>query len=134
MILLDTHALVWLVLGDDRLGKTARGLIRDEDRRRISAMLSWKLATLADKGRLLLEMPVGRWMDENAKSAHLVEVPVTGAIACDAGSLPGKIHGDPCDRIMIATARSLGCPILTSDRKILAYADQSYVHAIDARW
>lgn len=133
MILLDTHALVWLVLGDDRLGKGAKALIREEDRRHVSAMVSWEIAMLVDKRRLLLGMPANRWMDANASAADLVEVPVNGTIACDAGSLPGNIHGDPCDRIMIATARYLQCPIVTSDHKILRYAAAGHVQAIDAR-
>jgi PIN domain nuclease of toxin-antitoxin system len=40
------------------------------------------------------------------------------------------LHADPVDRLIIATARHLGMPIVTSDRKILAYAEAGHVAAI----
>lgn len=44
--------------------------------------------------------------------------------------LPALLHSVPADRMLIATARALGVLILTSDRKILAYADMGHVQAI----
>jgi hypothetical protein len=44
--------------------------------------------------------------------------------------LSGNLHADPGDRLIIATARHLGMPIVTSDRKILAYAEAGFVRAI----
>ncbi|HEY0423571.1 MAG TPA: hypothetical protein VGC82_09645 [Rhodopila sp.] len=44
--------------------------------------------------------------------------------------LPGAFHADPGDRLIIATARHLGTPIVTGDRKILAYAEAGFVRVI----
>jgi PIN domain nuclease of toxin-antitoxin system len=53
--------------------------------------------------------------------------------AVEAGALPDSIRGDPADRIIIATARALTCPIATADRAILAYAKAGLVEALDVR-
>ncbi len=55
---------------------------------------------------------------------------LTPDIAIDAWHLPGDLHGDPGDRLVIATARQLGVPIVTRDRQILAYARKGAVQAI----
>ncbi len=44
--------------------------------------------------------------------------------------LPGDFHKDPADRIIVATARALGVPVVTRDRLILGYAEQGHVLAI----
>jgi PIN domain nuclease of toxin-antitoxin system len=56
--------------------------------------------------------------------------PFNPDIAIASSWLPGEIHGDPADRLIIATARHLGLPIVTRDRKILAYADAGEVSAM----
>jgi PIN domain nuclease of toxin-antitoxin system len=58
------------------------------------------------------------------------EAPITPAIAIDASYLPGDFHADPMDRLIVATARHLGMPVVTSDRKILGYAEAGFVRAI----
>ena len=96
-------------------------------------MVQWEIATLVRKGKLRLEMPVDIWLEQAARLLDYAEVEVTGAIARDAGSLPDPMHGDPGDRIMIATARAMACPLMTTDEKILAYAAAGHLKAIDAR-
>lgn len=54
----------------------------------------------------------------------------TPDIAIDSAQLPGDLHRDPGDRLLIATARHLAIPIVTRDRLILAYAEQGHVRAI----
>jgi len=133
VILLDTHVVLWLFKDDPRLGSKAIDVIGQDGDRRISAMVSWEIAMNIDKGRLTLEMPLEPWLRKGFESIDIVEMPVTGAIARDAGSLRDGLHGDPCDRIMIATARSLSSPLVTADEKILAYAAAGHLQAIDAR-
>lgn len=133
MILLDTHVLLWLVEDGKRLGTTARKRIEAEAGDvYLSAMSFWEIAMLADKRRIALSMPMPQWSERLLGQGHFRVVPVDAVIASDAGALPGDIHGDPSDRMIIATARSLVCPILTVDRPILAYAVRGHVEAIDA--
>lgn len=56
--------------------------------------------------------------------------PFTADIAIDSSMLPPPIHKDPADRLLIATARFLGVPIVTRDRLILDYADAGHLDAI----
>jgi len=88
---------------------------------------------LVDKKRLALHDGLTRWATEILERPGIRLARIDPATALDAGSLPGAIHGDPADRIMIASARSLGCPLLTSDECILDYAETGHVAALDAR-
>lgn len=58
------------------------------------------------------------------------EAAITRDIAIDSSHLPGNLHSDPMDRLIVTTARHLGLPVVTSDRKIIAYADAGYVNVI----
>lgn len=88
---------------------------------------------LVDKDKISLSRPVREWFEAVLAVPGFGLADMTVAIGADAGSLPGDIHGDPADRIIIATARALGCPVLTADRKILAYAAVGHLQAVDAR-
>ncbi|MEO9132704.1 MAG: type II toxin-antitoxin system VapC family toxin [Sphingomonas sp.] len=135
MIVLDTHALIWLIDGSDTLSHGARALIeaaREEDGAFVSAITPWEISTLVDKGRIHLAMSVADWMDFVLNLDGMRLAPLEASTGVDAGRLPGNIHGDPADRIVIATARALRCPLLTSDQRILRYAREGHVRVIDA--
>jgi PIN domain nuclease of toxin-antitoxin system len=133
VILLDTHVLLWLVEGHDRLGRQTKRRIESEAGDiHLSAMSFWEIAMLIDKRRIALAMPLEAWMERLFATGGFKTVGIDPAIAADAGSLPDRIHGDPCDRMLIATARSMACPILTGDGAILDYAALGHVAAIDA--
>ena len=93
---------------------------------------AWDIAMLVDKDRLELPILTLDWIVEAVKVRNLQWAALTAEIATAAGSWPGDIHGDPADRIIIATARALGCPLLTVDRRILEYAKAGHVRVIDA--
>ena len=88
---------------------------------------------LVSKDRLTLGRPVVDWVLAFLAKPGVELVPLTAEIGMDAGSLPSTVHGDPSDRIIIATARALDCPVLTGDGLILQYADAGLLSAIDAR-
>ncbi len=133
MILLDTHVLLWLVEGSERLGTRARERIEaDAGDIHLSAISFWEIAMLVDKQRIALSMPLARWREQVLSLGSFKIASVDVEIASDAGALPGDIHGDPSDRMIIATARSLGCPMLTVDRHILAYGAKGHVDILDA--
>ncbi|HCV25099.1 MAG TPA: PIN domain nuclease, partial [Candidatus Latescibacteria bacterium] len=60
-------------------------------------------------------------------SPGLSLAPLTPDIALASSRLPGEIHGDPADRMLIATARSLGATLVTRDRRILEYSQAGHV-------
>ena len=66
MILLDTHALIWAVHGDQRLGTGAATAIDEaqrSDRLGVCAITLWEIALLVQRGRLRLALDVGEWLD-----------------------------------------------------------------------
>jgi len=76
---------------------------------------------LERRGRLELRIPAGLWVEKCERLSLFHFVPVDDTIARLAVELPEPIHSDPADRIIIATALSLGATLVTKDQKILAY-------------
>ena len=122
MILVDTHALIWLRTGDARLGAGARRALDDALRGEelaVSAMTFWEVAMLKSKNRLDFPEDVGLWRRELLRQG-LAEIPVDGEIAIRANALPG-LHADPADRIIVATAQG-GHRLMTADDRILRWS------------
>ena len=120
MILLDTHVLVWLAEGSPRLGRKSRELI-DEDfnneQLAASSISFWEVAMLVRKQRLSLLTPVSKWTQDLLYQG-LVERPVNSEIGITAAELP-DFHGDPADRLIMATAISNSATLVTADKNIL---------------
>lgn len=58
------------------------------------------------------------------------EAEFNAGIAIDASHLPGNMHADPADRLLLATARHLDVPIVTRDARILDYARAGHVQVV----
>ena len=119
MTILDTHTCIWLVTGDSRIGPQSGRRIEEAllDRAiAFSAITIWEIAMLLQKNRLDSNRTADQWR-QALLDRGFHEIPVDGAIAARAGSLPG-MHGDPADRIIIATALA-GHQLITDDRLIL---------------
>ena len=122
MILIDTHVLVWMLADPERVGAAARDVIdaaRAADALVVSGIVFWEIATLASKGRITIQAPVSR-LRRQLLDEGLIEIPVTGDIGIEAVSLT-DLHGDPADRMIVATARSHGARLVTADRKLLRW-------------
>ena len=83
---------------------------------------------LHEKRRLTLLRDIASWRQSLLQDG-LVEVPVDGGIAVRAGLLP-DMHGDPADRIIVATALE-GHRLVTSDDRILDWPGD--LSRLDAR-
>jgi PIN domain nuclease of toxin-antitoxin system len=135
VILIDTHPIIWFTLGESRLGARAREAIAtgiEEETLVLSPISLWEASMLVRKGRVTFEVPLQEWVDTILENGIRL-AGISPEIAVDAGQLPSAIHGDPADRIIVATARTLRCPLLTSDRQILGYASAGHLQVIDAR-
>jgi PIN domain nuclease of toxin-antitoxin system len=125
LILLDTHCLFWWVNdGGDRLSADALAAIADERPDGdilISSITSWEIAMLVARGRLGLSMDIATWLATVQEIEEVEFVPIDNAIALEAVALPPEFHKDPADRLIVATARILGVPIVTADEKIRDY-------------
>ena len=85
------------------------------------------MSQLVAKGRLELSMDVESWVAKSEALPFLHFIPVDNAIAMKSVRLLDPLHRDPADRIIIATAMQLGFPLVTRDRRILAYPHVSTV-------
>jgi PIN domain nuclease of toxin-antitoxin system len=98
----------------------------------VSPVFAWEVGLLATRRRQPLTFrptPVA-WIERLLSRPGIRGVPLPHHVAVSAALLPGNLHGDPADRLLIATARELGVPLVTRDRRILDYAEQGHVDAI----
>jgi len=58
-------------------------------------------------------------------------VPISPEILVEIANLPGEAHGDPADRILVASARSVGGRLATRDQGMLHYASSGHLNALD---
>lgn len=96
----------------------------------VAAITFWEIAMRRAKLQLDLDANVDlqAWRTSLLNSG-LNEIPLDGEIGIRAGQLPG-LHGDPADRIIVATALD-GHQLVTADRRILAWSGA--LERIDAR-
>ncbi len=132
MIILDTHVLLWMDAGNPALGKRAVQAIDQalaEDSLAVSAISFWEAGVLINKGRLKMDFTPAAWR-KDLISRGLIELPMDGQTGIDAANLP-DFHGDPADRIIVATTISTGSSLVTADEKILNWGGLS--QKIDVR-
>jgi PIN domain nuclease of toxin-antitoxin system len=130
LLLLDTHVWLWLVGGSEPLSRPVLSAVEGAARRgriRVSAISVWEVAMLEAKGRIRLAKGCLAWTQEALAAPGTSLVPLTPEIAVESSRLPGDFHGDPADRILVATARLLGAALLTRDERILAYGKRKLV-------
>jgi PIN domain nuclease of toxin-antitoxin system len=124
MIVLDTHVLLWWISDPGKLSAKAKKAIeaeKDSGTLLVSAITVWEIYLLIAKGRLTLTIDTDSWL-ENIESLPFVQfVPIDNAIAAKSVTLPGDFHSDPADRMIVATAREKGVPLITNDEKIKQY-------------
>jgi len=70
------------------------------------------------------------WFARFLTGPGIREAMFNSEIAIDASYLPGELHSDPGDRLLVATARHLGVPIVTRDRPIIDYGMAGFVRVI----
>lgn len=121
VIVLDTHVWIWWVEDHPRLRREIRDQIDAETDVRICAISLLEIATAVSLNRLVLEPSVDRWLDVAQSPPSLRVEPLSSAICVESTRLPGELHRDPADRLIVALARKLGAPLCTADRKLLAY-------------
>ena len=132
MLLLDTHAILWLDNGDPlsaaaheaiRRAAPAGGVL-------VSPVSAWEFGLLVGKGRIALDLEPIAWFQRFLRVAGIRLTPLTVEVAAGCCVLPEPFHGDPADRMLVATARACDVPLVTRDRRILDYATSGAISAI----
>lgn len=125
MIVLDTHALLWWVSDPGRLAAKARrlvdGAVQAGQPLAVSAISLWEIAMLVQRGRLTLSLDFGPWLTHLEALPHFDFVPVDTQIAVRSVWLDKFPRRDPADRIIVATALTLGATLVTADRELRSY-------------
>ncbi len=135
MLILDTHVWVWLMEGTRKLKPSVRKQIQKcvpDNSLGISAISVWEIAMLESRGRIVFNEECSEWVNMALSAPGISLIPLSPKISIAATRLPGDIHGDPADRIIVATARSCGGILVTADRFILDYSKNGHVRTISA--
>lgn len=127
-VLLDTCAVIWLANGDP-MAPEAVAAIEHAARHGgvfVSPVSAWEVGMLSrpkpGRAAAVQFLPdVQTWFARVMAAPGVKEARLTARIAIGASYLPGEFHGDPGDRLIVATARELKLPIVTRDRAILAW-------------
>jgi len=136
-LLLDTCALIWLANGD---AMTADAIMVLDQAARDGAVLvspisAWEIGLLcrprtARSAALQFRPDAKTWFAKAMAGPGIRPAPFTAEIAFEASSLPGQLHNDPADRLIISTARRLGAPVVTRDRRMIDYAHAGHLQVI----
>ena len=131
LLLLDTHAWIWLINGDEKkfslTSRTALNRAGQQGMLRVSILSVWEVGMLEMKGRLQFTKPCLDWINAALRAPGVELAPLTAEAAIESSRLPGQFHGDPVDRMLVATARSLGATLVTQDSKIVQYGKHRYL-------
>lgn len=117
-ILLDTHVWIWLSLQQEQpLSAAAKKAIRSASEKWISSISLWELAKRVEKKRIGFSIPVIHWIRQSLLEMEVRIADLSPEIAAESTYLQ-NFHRDPADQIIVATARILGMPLVSSDRQI----------------
>ena len=131
--LLDTCALIYIA-HDVAVSERAMAMLRAtpalDNCVLVSAFSAWEIGMLVAKGRLNITKPPLIWFQEAVHRMAAGVLDATPDILVAASFLPEPLHGDPADRILIATAREHDLTIITRDRAVLAYGAAGHVKVL----
>jgi len=115
-LLLDTHIWLWGLLEPSRLGPRTLSELRDTANEVwLSPISTWEALLLHAKGKIRLSVDLAEWIAESTAGTR--EAPLTHEIALVAQQL--RLHQDPADRFLAATAQVLGLTLVTADERML---------------
>ncbi|HSU19289.1 MAG TPA: type II toxin-antitoxin system VapC family toxin [Acidobacteriaceae bacterium] len=134
-MLLDTHILIWLVLGNTRLQPWVHAAISSSSvagSLYMSPISLWEIALKQSRGKLELGRPLRPWLRQALSMTGVQLIPMDIEIACACAELPATFHGDPADRMIAATARTHGLTLVTDDKKLLQLGRDGHLKTFKA--
>ncbi|HEY0920659.1 type II toxin-antitoxin system VapC family toxin [Devosia sp.] len=132
-LLLDTCAAIWITEDAPLADAAARaidGAFHEGRPIFVSPITAWERGVLVAKGRLASPITPHAWFSRLVAETGFAVADLSPEILIDSSFLPGAIHNDPADRILVATARAMDLVVVTRDRKILTYAEEGHVRAL----
>ncbi|MDX2180749.1 MAG: type II toxin-antitoxin system VapC family toxin [Bryobacteraceae bacterium] len=131
MLLLDTCAAIWIAESESLLAEPARNRIANAQTSLevfLSPITAWEIGLLAALRRIELHLPMEKYIAEMFAKFQLALL--TPRIALQSSFLPGELHRDPADRMLVATAREMGMTLVTRDEKLLSYGRAGHVRTL----
>ncbi|MGB4849170.1 MAG: type II toxin-antitoxin system VapC family toxin [Saprospiraceae bacterium] len=122
-VVIDTHIIIWDRLAPDRLSTKARNSLTEADDKHqliICEISLWEIAMLISKRRIISDLSYPELMEEILHSRNYKLQGITTDIAFLASEIPLETK-DPADKLIAATAISLGLPLITADQHMLTY-------------
>lgn len=130
MILLDTCALLWLADNQSALSAQAKKTIeKNIGNIYISAISAFEISIKYNKNLLSLPLKPLEWFQKALDWHGITELSIDSYTAIQSASLP-KIHNDPADRMIIATAIKNHLAVITPDVHIAHYMKQTDLKVI----
>ena len=124
--LIDTHIWIWYLDGaEHRMSPDAVQLLRrcvQANGLLVSDISVWEIGNKMAKGKLTLSSGASAWVDRAGRRPGFSFFPLDRAILLSSTQLSGVVHGDPADRMLIASSILGGMPLVTADRLIIEYA------------
>lgn len=120
-LLLDTHFWIWWLTPRSPLKLAERNALdvaAEAGGVYLAAISLWEAQLLHSKQRLQLPLPFSDWLTRATESRVLTVLPLDRDVVVAGNGLPSRFHGDPADRLIVATARTHGIPLATRDRAI----------------
>jgi PIN domain nuclease of toxin-antitoxin system len=120
LTLLDTHVWLWWLSDPRALSEPARHRIAEAEREAavaVSAISAWEAAMLVTKGRLELSMAIDDLITHCERLPVMRFLPITARIATASVHLE-RLHADPADRLIVATARTYNATLVTKDDRL----------------
>lgn len=132
-LLLDTCAVVFIT--EDEMLKASAVDALDAAHRAgaptyISPITAWEVGLLAARERLQLLITPQRWFARLLETPNVRLADMSPELLIASSFLPGTPPRDPVDRIILATARDLGCTLITRDRTLLDYGEQGHARVV----
>ncbi len=130
-LLLDTHVWLWLLNGD--LERDHPAACEAVERALkigsvcVSAISMWEVAMLEARKRIALPVDCLIWVRRALRAPGIELEELSPEVAVASTRLPEGAPADPADRMIIASAMSLGAVIVTHDRQILNYAERQQI-------
>jgi PIN domain nuclease of toxin-antitoxin system len=116
-LLLDTHAFLWWLNDDKKLGPKARQAVEEPGNLvYVSVATAWEIALKRASGKLDAPGDIAEWIEQSAFS----DLPIEVEHAVVSAELP-KHHNDPFDRLVIAQAQLEDMTLVTHDDEIDEY-------------
>lgn len=134
-VLLDTHIWIWYLNGDSTLSTKTKKIIDASIHQNglyVSAISIWEIAMLVSKKKITLNTSCQAWVDKSLSLPGVSLIPLTPEIAIESCYLTGDFHGDPADKMIVATARIDNLSLITRDRKIVQYCQEHAIEVLEA--